>query len=204
LQFIIFFIDKNEKMPQVIGSMSAVLEKSNSDKGLRYDLESYHKLGASGAIPRNTELIHGVVVNKMTISPKHRKVVNKLRDILTSVIEERFIVLQESPISIGDSEPEPDISMVAGTHDDYSDKHPETAAFVVEVAFSSFEDDLLKADIYASANISIYWILDLQNNKIEAFQKPSSGKYTLHTTHALEEKIPLPLTNRTISLAEII
>ncbi len=184
--------------------MSVVLEKSNSDRVLRYDLESYHKLGASGVLPRNTELIHGVVVNKMTISPKHRKVVNKLRDILTSVIEERFIVLQESPISIGDSEPEPDISTVAGTYDDFGDKHPETAAFVVEVAFSSFQDDLLKADIYASANISIYWILDLQNNKIEVFQKPVSGKYTLHTTHTLEEKIPLPLTNRTISLAEII
>lgn len=184
--------------------MSATLEKSYKDKSLRYDLESYHRLGASGAIPRNTELIHGVVVNKMTISPKHRKVVNKLRDILTSVIEERFIVLQESPISIGDSEPEPDISTVAGSHDDYSDKHPETAAFVVEVAFSSFEDDLLKADIYASANISIYWILDLQNNKIEVFQKPESGKYTLHTTHSLEEKIPLPLSNKTISLAEIV
>ena len=76
---------------------------------------------------------------------------NKLRDILTSVIEERFIVLQESPISIGDSEPEPDISTVCRIHDDYSDKHPETAAFVVEVAFGSFEDDLLKADIYTSA-----------------------------------------------------
>ena len=184
--------------------MSAILEKSYKDKALRYDLDSYHKLGATGAIGRNTELIHGVIINKMTISPKHRKVVNKVRDILTSVIEERFIVLQESPISIGDSEPEPDISTIAGTHDDFGDKHPETAAFVVEVAFSSFQDDLLKADIYASANISIYWILDLQNNKIEAFQNPESGKYTLHTTHTLEEKIPLPLTNRSISLAEII
>ena len=146
-------------------------------------------------MPRNTELIHGIVVRKITISPKHRKVVNKLRDILSSAIPERFIVLQESPIKIADSEPEPDISLLEGNYDDFGDKYPETAAFVVEVTFSSLEDDLYKADIYASANISIYWIL---------FENPINGKYTFQKAVGLEEKILIPLTNKLISLAEII
>lgn len=184
--------------------MNSVLEKSKVDKIFRYDVETYHRLGAIGILPRNTELIHGVVVNKMTISPKHSKVVTKLGHILAKAFSEDFVIRQEKPITISDSEPEPDISAVEGTYDDFGDKHPETAAFVVEVALSSFEDDLYKAEIYASANISVYWILDLQNNKIEVFQNPVSGKYTLHTTHGLEEKLTIPLTSTSISLAEII
>ena len=184
--------------------MSAVLEKSYTEKAFRYDIETYHKLSATGILPRNTELIHGIVVNKMTISPKHSKVVTKLGHILAQAVSESIIVRQEKPITIGDSEPEPDISAVEGSYDDFGDKHPVTAAFVVEVALSSYEDDLYKANIYAKANIATYWILDLQNNKIEVFQNPVSGKYTLHTTHGLDEKLTIPLTNKSISLAEII
>jgi len=184
--------------------MNSVLEKSKVDKIFRYDIETYHRLGATGILPRNTELIHGVVVNKMTISPKHSKVVTKLGHILAKAFSDNFVIRQEKPITISDSEPEPDISAVEGSYDDFGDKHPETAAFVVEVAVSSLEDDLFKADIYATANISVYWILDLQNNKIEVFQNPVSGKYTVHTTHGLEDKLIIPLTNKTISLAEII
>ena len=184
--------------------MDSVLEKPIADKLFRYDLGTYHRLGATGILPRNTELIHGVVVNKMTISPKHSKVVTKLGHILAKAFSDQFIVRQEKPITIEDSEPEPDISAVEGSYDDFGDKHPQTAAFVVEVAVSSLEDDLYKADIYATANISTYWILDLQNNKIEVFQKPVNGKYTLRTTHGLEDKLTIPLTNQSISLAEII
>ena len=184
--------------------MDSVLEKPNVNRVFLYDIETYHRLGATGILPRNTELIHGVVVNKMTISPKHSKVVTKLGHILAKAFSEDFIVRQEKPITIEDSEPEPDISAVEGSYDDFGDKHPETAAFVVEVAVSSLEDDLYKADIYATANISTYWILGLQNNKIEVFQKPVNGKYTIRNTHGLEEKLSIPLTNKSISLAEII
>ena len=41
--------------------MSAVLEKSYTEKAFRYDIETYHKLSATGILPRNTELIHGIV-----------------------------------------------------------------------------------------------------------------------------------------------
>jgi hypothetical protein len=70
--------------------MSAVLEKSYTEKAFRYDIETYHKLSATGILPRNTELIHGVVVNKMTISPKHSKVVTKLGPILAQAISEKY------------------------------------------------------------------------------------------------------------------
>lgn len=88
--------------------MEAVLTK---DRILRYDIDTYHKMGELGLIPRNTELIYGVAVHKMTVSPIHSKTVNKLRNAVSKALSKGFIILQESPISIQNSEPEPDISV---------------------------------------------------------------------------------------------
>ena len=184
--------------------MEALLTKGMAKRILRYDIETYHKLGASGAIPRNTELIHGVIIHKMTISPIHRKIVNKLRNILEKVIPKGFIVLQESPISIKDSEPEPDISIVKGSYDDYGDEHPNTAELVIEVAYSSLEDDLEKANIYASANVTFYWILDIQNKKTHVFHTPKNNQYMVHTVFDSSIKIKIPHIEKEISLSEIL
>lgn len=72
----------------------------------------------------------------MTISPKHSKVVTKLGPILAQAISENRIVRQEKPITIGDSEPETDISAVEGTYNDFGNKHPET-----ELQLSILSDD---------------------------------------------------------------
>lgn len=106
--------------------MTAVPVKSRAERIFRYDLRTYHLLGELGLIPRNTELIYGVVVHKMTAYPIHSKTVTKLANILSKNLPDSFIVRQEKPISINDSEPEPDISVIKGTYDDFGDRHPET------------------------------------------------------------------------------
>lgn len=183
--------------------MSSAIAESTLKRIFLYDIETYHKLGHTGVLPRNTELIHGVVVYKMTISPILRKIVNKLRDILSHVIPKDFAILQESPITIGNSEPEPDISVVKGSYDDFGDKHPETADFVIEVAYSSLDDDLNKASIYASAGIPCYWILDLQNKKIHVFKNPNRETYESHKILDSETSIAIPHTDKTTSLSEL-
>ena len=51
-----------------------------------------------------------------------------------------------------DSEPEPDVAVVAGTPREYLSAHPPTAALVVEVADSSLGlDRRLKSALYARA-----------------------------------------------------
>lgn len=174
-----------------------------AERVLRYDLDTYHRLGESGFIPKNTELIYGVVVYKMTISPAHSRIVTKLGHILNQLFLEGFVVRQEKPISIQNSEPEPDISIVQGTYDDFGDKHPDTAALVIEVAYSSLEDDLIKADIYASDLIPVYWILDIQNKKTHVFQDPENGKYNIHTIYEPSVPIQIPHTKKEIRLSEL-
>lgn len=184
--------------------MAVIQNEIHLNRIFKYDIVTYHKLGAAGILPRNTELIHGVVVYKMTISPIHRKAVHKLREILSSIFQNQYILFQESPITIQDSEPEPYLLVLEGSHDDFSDKHPQTAKLVIEISVSSLEDDLQKANLYALAKIPFYWILNIQDKKVEVFSEPSPSGYITQKTYSYEEKISVPFSDQKISLSEIV
>ena len=61
-------------------------------------------------------------------------------------------------------DPVPDLAVVAGMPDDH-DVNPSTALLVVEVWDSTLAIDLgSKAELYAAAGISDYWVLDMSNH----------------------------------------
>ncbi|MCB1192096.1 MAG: Uma2 family endonuclease [Leptospiraceae bacterium] len=184
--------------------MNSILNEATLKRIFLYDIATYHKLGETGVLPRNTELIRGVLVSKMTISPIHSKIVTKLGYVLSRYFANNYVVRQEKPITIKNSEPEPDISVVQGNYDDFGEEHPKTAAFVIEVSYSSLDEDIDKASIYASANISYYWIVDIQNKQIHIYENPIGQEYQTKKTCGLNEQLPIPLTNHNISLAEIL
>lgn len=178
--------------------------KIQTDRLLKFDVETYHKLGAIQAIPRNTELIHGLIIYKMTLSPIHSKIVNKLRNMISKYLKEGFVVFQESPITIEDSEPEPDIFIIQGNYDDYGESHPSTASIVIEIAYSSLEDDIEKANIYAIANVPEYWIVDIKNHQIIVYKTPIQNVYSIVNNYSESEKIQVPQTEGLfISLNEL-
>lgn len=103
--------------------------------------------------------MEGFLVDKMTISPKHNYIVSKLRSWIDSLGLTGMIVKQESPSSIGNSEPEPDLSVLIGTLEDYRDAHPTTAEWVIEVGVTSIHLDLSKRKIYAEGRtVLMDWI----------------------------------------------
>jgi Uma2 family endonuclease len=66
---------------------------------------------------------------------------------------------------------------------DYDDAHPRAALLVVEVADSSLvQDRLTKAAICAAAAIPEYWIVNLENDRVEVFRSPEpSARYYRET-----------------------
>ena len=85
------------------------------------------------------------------------------------------------PITLGDSEPEPDVMMVRGDTRQYRDRHPgaEDVALVVEVADSTIERDRgIKKEMYARAGIPVYWIINLVERLIEVYEEPVGSDYT--------------------------
>jgi len=74
------------------------------------------------------------------------------------------------------SEPEPDIAIVPAAS--YTREHPSQALLVIEIAVSSRALDLgAKAEIYATAGVVEYWVIDVQSRTIHVHDSPSGDSY---------------------------
>jgi Uma2 family endonuclease len=138
----------------------------------RLSVEDYHRLGE---LP--VELLRGTIIDKMPKSPLHQFFADRVRDILSGQISPEFVVRQGGPLTTTDSEPEPDVSVVAGPRELYRAAHPGTAELVVEVAVSSVEIDRVKALIYAEAGVKEYWIVCPEEKQVEVYRQPGPQGY---------------------------
>jgi Uma2 family endonuclease len=161
------------------------------------------------------ELIDGEIVQMSPIHRPHVSGVIKLQRLLQRAFSTGFYVQTQSPLAIGDSEPQPDVAVVAGKEDDYRN-HPTTAALVVEVADSSIATDTAdKVSLYASANIPEYWVLDINNRQLIVFRAPKLATndprarlgylYTQIQTLAADQSIsPLGAPTTSLKIAEML
>lgn len=106
--------------------------------------------------------------------PRPAAVLGKAADAIRRAVGAHGVVRVQSPLVAGGrSVPEPDVAVIAGTHDDYLDAHPAAALLVVEIADSSLpQDRLTKAAIYAAAGIPEYWIVNLRVGVVEVHRRP--------------------------------
>src|SRR5438128_93042 len=87
------------------------------------DVRTYHWMGEHGLVDKRTELLRGVIVEKMSKSPLHEFTVRQLQKRAEAAISTGFIVRKEGPLTLHDSEPEPDVSIVAGSDEDFRRSH---------------------------------------------------------------------------------
>jgi len=112
---------------------------ANSPQIWPLGVKAYHALGDLGLIPEKTELLYGQIFHKMSKSPLHSFLSEFLEDILRGAVPAGCHVRGEEPLTIGDSEPEPDLVVVRGRREDYRQAHPTTAELVIEVCVSSHD-----------------------------------------------------------------
>jgi Uma2 family endonuclease len=144
---------------------------------------AYRALGEAGLIPQNTELLHGFVYTKMSKSPFHSFLLQFLHEALTRVLPAGRLLRTEQPITCGDSEPEPDLAVVAGRKEDFRNDHPHTAELVIEVSISSYEYDRSKLRAYANAGVKECWLVLGPEKKIEVYRQPKDGQFTEHAQY---------------------
>lgn len=152
--------------------------------------ETYHQaveMGLFGPSPK-TELIRGDIYLKMPMNPPHSTAVTKATKALLLAFGEGFTIRPQLPIGLStDGEPEPDISVVAGEPDDYTE-HPteQEVLLVMEVSDSSLAfDQGLKSEVYAEAGIAEYWILDINARTLEVRREPRGKTY--RSTHLYDD-----------------
>jgi Uma2 family endonuclease len=182
----------------------AVLEKPEIRRMVaKMTLEQYEKATLAGAVAKNTELIEGVVIEKMSKSPKHANLVSRLSAFLQSRIPADYLVRAEQPITTRDSAPEPDIAVVRGTFDDFEEKHPQKAALIIEVSLSTLDLDREKADIYAQTGAPHYLLFNLRENVIEMYSDIRDEKYQRREIRQFTDTIELPGLQIAIDLPDL-
>ncbi len=164
----------------------------------------YHEAGNLGLIDEKVELLQGVLFDKMSKSPLHYAIFQRLLKMLNALNLEGYCVRSEGPITTSDSEPEPDLAICQGCEDDFFGSHPTTAELVIEVAIRSLEIDRKKADIYATAGVREYWIVIPKAKSIEVYSEPAPDQYHSVRTHdGSTEVTSLAFSNLTVRLPDL-
>ena len=154
-------------------------EPTIMERAMPITVEQYRALGEQGLIAGNTELLEGIIIEKMPKSPLHIFLILTLLEWLQKVVGTDFHVRTEAPIACQHSEPEPDVSVVRGRKEDYLTALPQTAELVIEVAVSSARIDRRKIAIYADAGVREYWIVLPETRQIEVYTNLTQGHYAV-------------------------
>ena len=140
----------------------------------KWTREEYYKLDQQGwFLSQRAELIGGEIVLLSPQSFSHSWAIHAIFRTLSKTFGQEYWVRSQLPLSHPqESEPEPDVSVVLGSFESYTD-HPTTAVLVVEVSLSTLEfDKEVKASLYASMDVPDYWVLDLENRQLLVQRQP--------------------------------
>ena len=140
-------------------------------------VEEYHRLGEFNENGKRTELIRGIVIEKMSKSPRDSSLSTQLYKRILLALPEGYTARKEEPLTFVDSEPEPDISVLRGRDADFATGHPTSAELVVEIAVSSAALDRELASLYAEAGVKEYWIVLGSERCVEVYRLPKDGAY---------------------------
>jgi Uma2 family endonuclease len=152
----------------------------------------------------HVELIRGIIVRMSPQNAAHALVIQILNRILTPALVGRADVRVQLPFAAGDdSLPEPDLAVVAVAR--FGQPHPDRAFLVIEVADSSLaEDRTEKAELYATAGVPEYWIVNIPDRAIEVHAEPSRGAYTRVTPFRTgQEAAPASFPQVSVSLSDL-
>jgi Uma2 family endonuclease len=140
----------------------------------RWTRDEYERMVAAGifAPDDRVELIDGEVIAMTPQGSAHATAVSLASEALRQAFGSGVVIRAQLPFAVsGESEPEPDIAVVAGSPRDFRDAHPGSALLIVEVADATLAYDRgTKASLYARAGVPDFWILNLVESALEVYR----------------------------------
>ena len=171
---------------------------------LRLSIDDYETMIANGAfvgIQKRLEFIHGEIRQMTPAGPYHYDYIDFLTRWSTlSLTRDEGNVQIQSAILIDDSMPEPDVMWLQPRR--YGGQRPtaKDALLIVEVADSSLSYDLgEKADLYAAAWISDYWVVDVKHRQVHQHRQPDAAGYSDVSIHTAADVLS-PLCKPSVEL----
>lgn len=163
-------------------TMNGILDEAQAmhlvePKTRAWTAQEYHQMDELGWFEgQRVQLVDGEIIIMSPQNFSHSVAVDRISKLLDRAVGEQYWVRSQLPLVLsGNSEPEPDISVVSGKREDYTD-HPTTAILVIEVSDSTLSFDRgQKCRDYARAGIAHYWIVNLTNRSIEVYSRSVAG-----------------------------
>lgn len=137
----------------------------------KWSIDDYHQMIETGLLEgKPVELLEGEIIEMSPEGVPHRftshTVVKYLRSLLTDLAE----VFEAHPITLDNSEPEPDITIARLPETIYAQHHPhpQDIYWLIEIANKTLQKDLEEKTItYARNGISEYWVIAFPDLQID-------------------------------------
>jgi Uma2 family endonuclease len=192
----------------------AVMDRSSGEPFV-FTRKEYYALDANHFFrDQRVQLIGGVILQESPMNPPHATAIRLGTKAIERVFGDGYDVRVQLPIDLGlISEPHPDLAVVTGSPRDYLIDHPKTAALIIEVSDTTFEEDTHdKASLYATGGIEDYWVIDLTRNQVLVFRSPQPdpnskfGKdYAAVSAHKRDDKLtPLAAPNARVLVSDLL
>jgi Uma2 family endonuclease len=189
--------------------------RSSGLKPHRFTISEYRKLGETGLFhDMKTMLLHGELFTMGMPKPPHDFALNATYEFLRSICPAAHHVRNQQGFDIGiDSDPGPDLAIVPGVLRDYATTTPTAAILIVEVAHTTLAvDTTTKAELYATAGVPEYWVIDLEHQQLIVFRDPQplpqglgATAYKTHLTFGPTDRVsPLAAPQAAILVSELL
>jgi len=175
----------------------------------RFTVDEYHRMIAAGILGEgeHVELLEGEILEMSPQDERHFRPIQRLTRWLNLSLGDDFQVRPQGPLTLGESEPEPDVAVVRSKDAGSARAHPGTALLVVEVSNVSVRYDLdVKSRIYATADIPEYWLVVVGKRSVEVFRdpEPKLGIYKTRITLGEDETLtPIAFPGPIVSVASL-
>ena len=195
-----------------VGSVPQPAKPSPRSGFYRLSVAQFRRMIQTGILSEDDriELLEGHLVPKMPPNPPHSSTIGRVTRQFLRILPDNWQYRSEQPITLSDSEPQPDTCVARGNVGAYDHRHPTPAdiGLVGEVAGSSLDDDRgWKGRIYASAKLPVYWIFNLVDRQIEVYTDPRPADlipaYATRTDYRTGDAVPLILDGQTVALIPV-
>jgi Uma2 family endonuclease len=149
----------------------------------QFTVDEFYQMYESGIFTEDdrVELIEGEIIQMTPIGSWHAAYVDRLNRLFVKLFSDYAIVRIQGHVRLGiKSEPLPDVVLMKLREDFYASAHPQPAdvLLIVEVSDTTIRYDRgVKLPLYARSGILEVWIIDMQEDRIEVYRKPSSSGY---------------------------
>ena len=156
-------------------------EPATEPRPWRFTVDEYHRMIDVGILAEGApvELIQGALIQMSAMNGAHVECSGSLTALLFGQVGNEVRIHVQLPVRLpGDSEPEPDFSLVRIGYGRRQVPDASDVFLAIEVPDSSLRHDrTVKLPLYAAAGIPEAWIFDLTGDRIERHTDPGPNGY---------------------------